>query len=64
MPPQPGISIVVPVYNEEKCIDAFLDRITPILAGLEKTYEIIFINDGSHDKTLSILKDHAKSDCT
>lgn len=56
----PSLSIVVPVFNEEGSIDAFLDRVRPILARIElRGYEIIFVNDGSRDRTLEILEARA-----
>lgn len=51
----PFISLICPCYNEEEVIGYFLSEITPILKSLEKTYEIIFINDGSRDTTLDVL---------
>jgi len=58
-PPDPLISVVVPVYNEEESIDAFLGAITPELVRAGVRYEIIFVNDGSSDATLPILIDRA-----
>ncbi len=51
----PTISIVCPVYNEEEVIDIFLGNIIAILEKINKTYEIIFINDGSTDDTFNII---------
>lgn len=62
MQTHPELSIVVPVYNEENCIPAFLERIKPILAATQKTYELLFINDGSRDNTLPLLKKYAAAD--
>jgi len=53
---KPTISIVCPCYNEEEVIDIFLETITPILDKSDFSYEIIFINDGSKDNTLNIIK--------
>jgi len=53
---KPTISIVCPCYNEEEVIDIFLETITPILNRSGLSYEIIFINDGSKDDTLNIIK--------
>ena len=51
------ISIVVPCYNEESVVKIFLNYIEPILKNINKSYEIIFINDGSTDNTLEVLLD-------
>jgi len=56
----PFISIVVPCYNEENVIAVFLEAIFPILKQTEKSYELIFVNDGSRDATLQILKKSAQ----
>jgi len=57
---RPFISIVVPCYNEEDVIDIFLEKIFVVLKQLDKTYEIVFVNDGSRDNTLEILKQKAR----
>lgn len=54
------ISIVVPCYNEEESCGIFLDRIVPILESSGKTFEILFVNDGSRDKTLQVLEERQK----
>ena len=54
-PTLPFISIVCPCYNEEDVIEHFLQSMTPILEKSQKTYEIIFIDDGSKDDTLNVL---------
>jgi len=56
----PFLSIVVPCYNEEDVIDIFLQKIFVVFEKLGKSYEIIFVNDGSRDNTLEILKEKAK----
>lgn len=57
------ISIIIPCYNEEDSIPIFYKEITNILKGIKKyTYELLFINDGSKDKTISILHDLSKKD--
>ncbi len=54
-------SIVVPVYNEEKVLKEFYNRTTAVLSSLKERYEIIFINDGSVDNSLTILRElHAE----
>jgi glycosyltransferase involved in cell wall biosynthesis len=49
------ISIVLPIYNEEENIKILFDQLTHSLSGLNFEYEVIAVNDGSHDKSLSIL---------
>jgi glycosyltransferase involved in cell wall biosynthesis len=50
------ISVIIPVYNEEKNISPLHSEIKEVMTSLGNTYEIIFINDGSHDHTLDELK--------
>lgn len=58
---QPGggveLSVIVPVYNEETALAAFFDRLFPTLLGLQMSFEVICINDGSRDRTLDVLLD-------
>ncbi len=49
------ISVVIPLYNEEKNIDYLFHRLIEILDKLHTTYEIICVNDGSQDETLNQL---------
>ena len=49
----PLLSIVVPCYNEELVIEIFLLQLSALLDSLNKSYEIIFINDGSTDNTFT-----------
>ena len=50
------LSVLVPCFNEEEVLPAFHARLTRAMAGLEGTWEVIYINDGSTDGTLGILK--------
>lgn len=56
------LSVITPCYNEEESIDVFLQRLKPILDSLRIEYEVIFINDGSIDRTLSILIEQCATD--
>src|SRR3954466_4872450 len=56
------LSIVVPVYKEEKNIPEFLRRIRPILAGGTEDYEIIFSLDPSPDRTEDVILEQRASD--
>jgi len=50
------ISIVVPVYNEEESLKHFYDALIEVSPWLDKEYEIIFVDDGSLDSSLLVLK--------
>ena len=56
-----SISLIVPVYNEEESIDTFLNRISFLFKD-KYEYELIFVNDGSEDKTLNKLLKRQKGD--
>lgn len=56
------ISIVIPCYNEEQAIPFFYEEITKITKDMPYDFEFIFVNDGSKDKTIQIIKDYAKKD--
>lgn len=57
------ISVVIPMYYEEEVAEECYKRMTKVLKEIENyEYEIIFVNDGSKDKTLSILEDIASKD--
>lgn len=58
------ISIVIPMYNEESVIDELYIRLKKVLDNIERTYEIIFVDDGSVDKTFSKLRAIQKADET
>lgn len=57
------VSLVIPMYYEEEVAKECYERVRRILEGLEKyNYEIIFVNDGSKDRTLEILEEIAAED--
>ncbi|MDR1018168.1 MAG: glycosyltransferase family 2 protein [Lachnospiraceae bacterium] len=56
------ISLVVSVYNEEQVLQIFYDTITEVLKTCIWNYEIVFVNDGSVDKSDSIIKSIAEQD--
>src|ERR1700693_4335933 len=53
----PKLSVVIPVYNEEPGLQALFDRLYPALDKLGVSYEVVFVNDGSRDRSGAILKD-------
>lgn len=56
------ISIVIPCYNEEQSIPYFYKEINKVSKNIKTNFEFIFINDGSKDNTLGIIKKYAKKD--
>jgi len=56
------LSAVIPVFNEEESIVPLHQRLAPVLAGLNKSFEIIFINDGSSDGSYEALGRLANTD--
>lgn len=56
------ISVVIPVYNEEGNLGELYVRLKKTLDEMKKSYEIIFINDGSKDKSIQMLKRFAGED--
>lgn len=50
----PGLSFLVPAYNEEKGIGGTLERLVATLEGLSMPFEVIVVNDGSTDRTAQI----------
>ena len=51
-----GISVVVPVYNEERNVKEFLQRVVPIISALAPWYEIIFALDPCTDNTATVIE--------
>ena len=58
----PLISVIVPVYNEEKVLAATCARLRTVLLALGEPYEVLFVDDGSRDRTLDLLRDVAAED--
>lgn len=56
------ISIIVPVYNEQETLQLLYDRLKKVLENLFYDYEILFINDGSKDESLNIIKELIEKD--
>lgn len=56
------LSIIVPCYNEEACIDAFYEELKNTLKGKKISYEVIIVDDGSTDDTSKKVKEIIKND--
>src|SRR5581483_7844661 len=50
------ISIVVPLYNEEECVEALFEAIRREAEKLGRSYEVLFVDDGSRDRTFEICE--------
>jgi undecaprenyl-phosphate 4-deoxy-4-formamido-L-arabinose transferase len=53
----PILSVVIPVYNEEEVLPALFARLYPALDALGVTYEVVFVNDGSRDRSAAMLRE-------
>src|SRR5262245_28589646 len=60
--PHPSVSVVVPVFNEERAIARFLAVLSQALNRQNGRYEIIFIDDGSSDNTWKVISEAASRD--
>ena len=56
------VSVVVPVYNEQENLPELLERLTKVLSGLDRTYEMVFVDDGSSDGSVAWLRERARQD--
>ena len=56
------LSLIIPVYNEEENLPVLFDAVTKVMTLLKKPWEVIFVNDGSTDQSLEVLRGLAKKD--
>lgn len=56
------ISIIVPCYNEQEALPIFYKEASKVLAGMNVEYELIFVNDGSKDNTLNVMREIQSND--
>ena len=56
------ITLIVPCYNEQESLPIFYKEVTAVVQKIKSDYELLFINDGSRDDTLTILRSLAKKD--
>jgi glycosyltransferase involved in cell wall biosynthesis len=59
---RPTFSVVVPVYNEEGNVENLVGRVVPVMEALGEPFEILFVDDGSKDKTPALLRKLADAD--
>jgi len=53
----PSVSIVIPVYNEQDGLTRLFDELYPVLDALGRSYELVLIDDGSRDRSASMLRE-------
>ena len=53
----PELSVVIPVYNEEEGLPFLFERLYPALDALGRSYEIVFVDDGSADRSVAELRE-------
>ncbi len=57
----PAVSVVIPVYNEEAVLPALFARLYPVLDALGEPFEVIFVNDGSRDRSAQMLAEQFRA---
>jgi undecaprenyl-phosphate 4-deoxy-4-formamido-L-arabinose transferase len=53
----PAVSVVIPVYNEQEGLPLLFERLYPALDALGRSYEIVFVDDGSTDRSVAVLRE-------
>jgi len=53
----PSVSVVIPVYNEQDGLTRLFDELYPVLDALGRSYELVLIDDGSRDRSASMLRE-------
>ncbi|MEK6672094.1 MAG: glycosyltransferase family 2 protein [Nitrospirota bacterium] len=56
------VTVVIPLYNEEENVETLHGKLSTVMAGLNLEYEIIYVDDGSSDRTLSLLEHIQETD--
>jgi glycosyltransferase involved in cell wall biosynthesis len=59
---QPLLSVVVPIFNEEEGLAELRSRLTASLANVEGGYELVFVDDGSSDRSPELIEGWAAND--
>lgn len=62
MRPEPDVSIVIPLFNEERVFNKLIGRLKEVTSGAPFSWEVILIDDGSRDSTAELIKNQCLSD--
>ena len=57
-----NLSLIIPVYNEQENLPYLFEAINKVMNSLNQSWEAILVDDGSYDKSLSVLKEYAEKD--
>ena len=55
------LSVIIPCYNEQECLSLLFDRVTSVFGEAGLDYELVFVNDGSKDRTWTLISEFAAS---
>jgi len=58
----PEFSIIIPIYNEQENIHKLYDRLKSVMSGMNVSHEFVFVNDGSRDRSMILIKELAAKD--
>jgi glycosyltransferase involved in cell wall biosynthesis len=53
---EPALSVIIPVYNEEESLPHLMESLDRVLKEIGKTFEVLFVDDGSSDRSLGVIK--------
>ncbi|CAG0953876.1 partial heptose III glucuronosyltransferase, partial [Anaerolineales bacterium] len=56
------LSLITPVFNEQDNLPLLFDAVYKVMSSLNTSWELILVDDGSYDKSLSVLKEYAQND--
>lgn len=56
------LSIIIPIYNEEPNIGPLYERLTRVVKGITVSYELVFVNDGSRDRSMQLIRSLSEKD--
>ena len=61
-PKRESVSIVIPVYNEAANLPVLIERLRPVLSDSSRKWQVVFVDDGSSDESLDIMREYTRQD--